>query len=211
MTNNPESRYCPFCGQAVAVEWKHCPSCGKQLPAAETDSINIAPVGEGSSNQLDERLDKAVFHLRLDELDQAEDQLHSFLQDYPQNAQALALLGSLYLRRYKIEEAKQYLNQALLLEPGSPFVRLKLAEYWISLGVPSRALDEMAIAETQAADNTRLLLYIHNLSKELKSKTRGNVLLQPLAMPGDGALDAIKGLWQSKTFRKRSKEVTHEL
>lgn len=212
MKNEVAARYCPYCGQPAVPAWKHCPACGKQLPATEIDRTGEIPGPESPGSRKDDRLGKAISKLRLGELDRAKEIVSSLLRDIPQDAEALALLGSIYLHQYRIGEAKQYLDRAILLAPDSTFVRLKLAEYWLALGIPSRAFEELTTAEEQAVDDTQLLLYIRSLSRNLRNKTRGNVLLQPAALPGSNVIGVLKGLWRNTPLLiKNKKEVTHEL
>lgn len=195
MTTDARVRYCPYCGQQAASGWMHCPACGKRLESIVSDETASGPSGDWST-VLGDRWGDAILRLRLGELDKAHECLSSLLLDNPENPKVLALLGSVCLRQYRVEEAQRYLEQAAALDPDSAFVRLKLAEYWLALGIPTRAFEEIAKAEAGATDDIPLLIHIRSFSKDLRAKTRGNVLREPPALPHIGVPGIIKRMRQ---------------
>lgn len=194
MSTEGSARYCPYCGQSTAADWRYCPGCSTALPwAAGMNDMT----GEKTANApaRDTRWDRALLSFRQGKLDLAAECITALLQDSPEDGPAHALMGAIFLRRYQIEEARQHLERAILLAPASPFVRLKMAEYWVALGIPSRALEELAEAESFAADDLPLYNQIRAFSKDLRDRTRGNILSQPPALPG-GILTNLKQAWR---------------
>jgi len=57
--------------------------------------------------------EKALKHLEFDELDEAEDALHSYLKENPTDAMAHNKLGVVFVRRPNLEEAKRCFKEAL--------------------------------------------------------------------------------------------------
>ena len=186
---NGERRFCPFCGQPVSPAWQHCAACGGALAAAAdrgdepstamTKTVTESPVPPGERHWTE-----ALLRLKLGELDEAGALLSEIVLATPKDAQALALLGSVRLRQKRIEEAQGYLDKAVLMAPGSPFVRLKFAEYWLALGVPSRALEELDEAEAAANDDLDLVARIRAKARAIQAGTQGTILLEPPALPG---------------------------
>jgi predicted Zn-dependent protease len=128
----------------------------------------------------------AVSYFRRGQFESAAECITSLLQSCPEDAQAHAFLGSILLRRYQIDEAVKHLDKAIKIAPESPFVRMKMAEYWMALGIPGRALEELKQAELYAADDLTLYDKIHTLSKELQRKARGNIERTIPALPISG-------------------------
>ena len=211
MNTSTPGHFCPFCGQPVLPTWKHCPGCGQQVLNIETPDVKgsvpatITEI-EGKNHPAggDNRWAEAVLQMRMGELELAHVSLAALSRDYPQDANVLALLGELYLRQYHAQEARQYLDQAILLEPNSPLIHLRMADYWVALGVPSRAFEEITRAEEYAAGNAGLLIKIRDFSKRLKEKTRGNILLEtPVISSG------YRGIFK-RTERNVSKKLEKE-
>ncbi len=177
------NHYCPHCGRSVLATWKYCPGCAGLLPSA--DSVRAGdPQGEQSIGPTgDRRLDEALLRLREGDLDSAGDCIQQVLRESPGRAEAHALWGTISLRRYKVQEANQHLEEAVRLAPSSPFVRLKVAEYWVALGVPARAMEELVIAESSAANDLPLFHQIRLFSRDLRNKTSGTLPRQAPALP----------------------------
>jgi predicted Zn-dependent protease len=128
---------------------------------------------------------RAVSYFRREQFDAAAGCISTLLEACPQDAMAHAFLGSIFIRLYRVDDAFQHLDLAAQIAPESPFVRMKMAEYWVALGVPARALEELKKAELSAADNLPLYDSIRNFSREMRSKTRGNIDRTPPAFFGD--------------------------
>lgn len=197
MLMNNSLRYCPYCGKAAALNWKYCAACGKGLPEQVSTEIADVPDPKIAAVQKESQWDKAIISVRLGELDIARQVLTSLLADSPQNFQALALLGSVCLRQRRIEEAKHHLDLALKQAPESAFVRMKMAEYWMALGIPSRALEELARAEEFAAADIPLLIEIRTFSKGLQDKMRGNLIREPPALPAGSVTEILRRIRRS--------------
>ena len=131
-----------------------------------------------------EKWSEAVSLLKNWEPERALASLSALLHLFPDDAEALALSGSIYLHRYQVPEAEKYLERALAAAPESVFVRLKMAEYWAALGVPRRALDELKKAESLAGENMPLRREVVSYSTAVMEKTKGSILREPPALSG---------------------------
>ena len=191
MPKNYSDRYCPYCGQSALAAWKHCPACGKELPERTVTYIpGITAVDDGSDRNKKWR--EVISQIRNGEPDKASISLSALLQSFPQDAEALALLGSICLHQYKIDKASDYLERAVVLAPDSTFVRMKMAEYWVALGIPARALEELDKAEAFAADDLYLRSEIIAYSKHVREKTGGNIVRAPPPLPNFGSFGFFK-------------------
>jgi predicted Zn-dependent protease len=186
---NAERRFCPFCGRPVSPEWQHCVACGGALATViasgnEPSKAMTPTVTESPAPRDERRWNEALLRLKLGELEAAGKLLSDIVLATPRDARALALLGAVRLRQHRIEEAQAYLDKAVLMAPDSPFVRLKLAEYWLALGVPSRALAELDEAEAAANDDVDLVIQVRAAARKIRAGTSGTILLQPPELPG---------------------------
>jgi predicted Zn-dependent protease len=187
---NGERCFCPFCGRLVSPVWQHCAACGRTLESSlahgtEEKTTGLIPtVTKSLVPRNERRWNEVLLRLRLGELDKAGMLLSEVISETPRDAQALALLGSIRLRQRRIAEAQRYLDQAVLMAPHAPFVHFKLAEYWLALGVPSRALAELDEAEAAASDDLDLVIQIRAEARKVRAGTRGSILLEPPALSG---------------------------
>ena len=131
-------------------------------------------------------------HLRRKETDLAEERLRSFLGDHPDNADALALFGVVLLRRYELDAARSSLERAVELAPTSAFVRLRMAEYWLALGIPARAQEELNVALIASADNAASYNYVRSVAADVRQSHRGGFERNTPPLPGGGIASAIK-------------------
>ncbi len=191
MPINSSARYCPFCGEPAPAVWVHCAACGKQLP--ERDLARISAASSGTANpSRDGKWSKAIDLVRDGELDQASGCLAGLIESFPQDAEAMALMGSIYLRKYQVDKAALLLENAVAASPGSIFVRVKTAEYWLALGVPARALEELARAETLAEGDHALRRELKLYSLKVKASQAGKITHQAPSMPGFGLPGFLK-------------------
>lgn len=195
------ARFCPYCGQPRAEAWAFCQFCSKALPSAHaSDGASGAAAGAGvidSSSTHDAELwRQAQVHMRKCEYDLAEQDVRALLASHPDHAETVALLGIVCLRRYRLDDAQGLLERAVELAPCSPFVRVRMAEYWLGLGVATRAQGELQQALVCAAEDPVLYEQIRQRSEELRQKTRGSVVRS-------AALPRMSGL--ATVFRRASR------
>jgi predicted Zn-dependent protease len=130
-------RYCVYCAAAAESDWIFCQGCGKRLPGTTA----------GPNDERDRRVAglwrQALHEMETNDLDLAE-KTATALMDLGCDAGDLAALrGSIALRQARLDDAKELFDKAVEESPLSPFVRLKRADYWLSIGISSRAIDEL--------------------------------------------------------------------
>lgn len=146
-------RFCTTCGTPRAVTDRFCSECGHAL---ETPTAAPAPLADTTAS-----LHVAQAHMAAGDYQGAGDALHATVAAHPDWAEALALLGIAELRQYHLAAAWDALDRAVQLAPDSIFVRLRLAEYWLALGVTPRAVTELERALRTAGDDQAGYLRAH--------------------------------------------------
>ena len=170
-----QQRFCPHCGAQRAPEWAFCAYCSKPLPALDASSGRGAePATEAPASAEQWRAVETA--LRRGEIEEAQRLAQALLDEQPESAAVLALMGTVLLRRYQVQQAQGFLERAVALAPESPYVRLRMAEYWLALGVTQRAQEELEVARKAAADDPRLHQELTAVAERLKEKTRGNFI-----------------------------------
>lgn len=96
--------------------------------------------------EIDSLLQQAITLHQQDALDDAETQYLFWLQEHPDDVQALDLLAILYAQQGQYQAARQQLMAGLALEPSNPQLLNHLGQVLSQLG----QLDQAAIAFTQA-------------------------------------------------------------
>ena len=168
-----QSYYCPYCGQPRDLAWSFCQFCAKSLPEVATASVSQADaVATDHARAHRELWEQAQTQIRARQFDLAEQSLRRFLAERPESAEGIALLGTTYLHRYQLDAAREHLERAVALAPQSPFVRLRMSEYWQALGVTTRAQEELDTALDCAAGNPALYERIRGISTSFRQKTR---------------------------------------
>ena len=161
------TRYCVYCAALAESYWIFCQGCGKRLPGTSA----------GPNDERDERVAalwrQALHQMETNDLDLAEETA-SGLMDLGCDAGDLAALrGSIALRRARLEDALQLLDKALEESPNSPFVRLKRADYWRSIGISSRAIEEITEG-LRHANSERSRDELRKVLDKLKRESRWN-------------------------------------
>jgi tetratricopeptide (TPR) repeat protein len=163
MTASSSPQFCPFCGAARGEGWAFCQFCGEPLPGS-TDAVPSPVVDRPEAalwREANRLLEEGAYDL-------AEDRLHSLREKTGESPEALALLGIVGLRCYRLDEARELLDRASALAPTSSFVRLKRAEYWLALGLLPKAQDELSLALMAATGEPALRAHIRSLMKNLQ-------------------------------------------
>jgi len=112
---------CPYCGVEIPDNSRFCPECG-------------APLGEGLGESEGAEIEREIYSLlatanlyRIRGLwQEAENKCVEVLRRYPNNPTAHSLLGDIYADQGKWEEAKEWYELALELNPSSEVDRKKL-------------------------------------------------------------------------------------
>lgn len=137
-------QFCTACGTPRVAEGRFCGGCGH---AFASDAA-----GDADQARVDAPLRAAQVHLSAGDAPGAAVVLRAAIEQRPHWAEALALLGVAELRQYHLAVAWALLDRAIHLAPDSIFVRLRLAEYWLALGVTPRAVMEIEQALLAADD-----------------------------------------------------------
>jgi Flp pilus assembly protein TadD len=66
----------------------------------------------------------------------------SLIRERPSDAELFQLLGRLYLRAWRLEEARAAYEQSLALDPGDPFTHLYLGNWFWANGQHQEALKQ---------------------------------------------------------------------
>ncbi|MBV8452710.1 MAG: tetratricopeptide repeat protein [Deltaproteobacteria bacterium] len=124
----------------------------------------------------------------------------------PNAAQALLKQGLIALQKGDLPEAQKDLEQASQLDPRNPFVRSSLAELYLRLNQPEKALDAAKAAEADGAGNpvvgralaifyTNVFEYAEGLLRSQKFSEAAAVTEAALtAKPGDAQLTLTLGV-----------------
>lgn len=187
----PPVRYCPSCGSEVLPSWKHCARCGDSLPGSGPSGLARRTDGPDPRHVLWDEITTLVRQSRFAEAQAA---VLVFLDRYPDSARGCALAATIFLKLYKIDEAKTYLDRAKELDPTSSFAHLSSAQYYLALGTTREALDDLAKAEVAAADNIPLYNSIRVSISQLQEKTRWSFSRES-TLPANS--------WVSRLFKRR--------
>ena len=161
------ARYCPFCAAGAEPDWAFCQACGKRLPGAAAGAM------DERDRAVAEAWQRAMRHMEMGDLDDAE-LAAGRLADLGCDAGDLAALsGSIALRRARIEEALELLDEALQKSPHSPYVHIKRAEYWKTLGMSQKAIDELQEG-LRVAESERVRDELRKMLEKLKKDSRWN-------------------------------------
>lgn len=161
------SRYCPYCAAAAEADWTFCQACGRRLPSATA----------GAMDERDERVaeawQRALRHMETGDFDDAERAASELMDMGCDAGDHAALLGSISLRRARLDEALEHLDRALAESPHSPYVRLKRSEYWRAIGMTPRAIDELTEG-LRCAGSERVRNELRKVLDKLKKDSRWN-------------------------------------
>lgn len=125
--------FCPVCGAPWGQGWLFCGCCGR--PAQGLGPAEGAGYGCGCG--------QGWGAYRAGRYELAASLLERGLSCPQHRGENMALLGAIALRQGRARSAWRWLEEAVAMDPGSPLVRLKRAEYWLALGVVDRALGEV--------------------------------------------------------------------
>jgi len=161
------SRYCPYCAASAEGDWSFCQACGRKLPGTTS----------GAMEQRDERVAdlwrKAMHCIELCDYDDAEAMAGELADVGCDSGDLAALRGAIALRQVRLEEAEELLDRAVQESPHSPFVRVKRAEYWKTLGMAPRAIEEVTEA-LRYAESERVRQELRVTLEKLKKDSRWN-------------------------------------
>lgn len=161
------ARYCPFCAAPAESEWSFCQACGRALPGAAAGAMDTR------DSRVAEAWQRALRHIETSDFDDAE-RVAGQLMDLGCDAgDHSALLGSISLRRARLDDALEHLDRAVQESPHSPFVRLKRAEYWKAIGIPQKAIDEVTEG-LRHAESERVREELRRVLERLRKDSRWN-------------------------------------
>lgn len=148
---------------------------------------------EAKPSKAEETLLEAARLRHEDRLKEAAEALEGLLKDAPDQAEALAELGSLLIELERFEEAVERLESALALEPRAD-TAFNLAIARSQLGRDEGARDALLLALRWAGAGTRLLERVAEFALEIAervedgSAVEGEVLLWAGETPAGKAL-----------------------
>ena len=160
-------RYCVYCAAAAEPEWVFCQGCGKRLPGTTA----------GANDERDSRVAalwrQALHEMETNDLALAEGTATTLMDLGCDAGDLAAMRGSIALRQARLDDAKELLDRALEESPLSPFVRLKRADYWLSIGITPRAVDELNEG-LRHAESERSRDELRKVLEKLKKDSRWN-------------------------------------
>ena len=159
-----EAKHCTFCGALREPSWRYCQSCGTQMPGMAANPSAPDPFAlawQGAQQAID-----------AGRFEDAERLLQELELAAPAHPDVSALKGALRLRQFRTEEAWEGLESALRSAPDSAFVHLKLAEYWLALGMPAKAREHSRQSKDLSQDTPQLNRQAVAMLKHVEEKSR---------------------------------------
>lgn len=198
MTFPTIQRFCPYCGKPRAETWCFCEFCGEPLPAGHNPGSTLGKsetaIGKAGrisgTTALWSKAQEQFHQGNYEGAEQCLQELAAEGMDYPE---ALALWGAVCLRRYRPDQARELLERAITLAPSSPFVRLCMAEYWLALGIPSRAQEELKTAAGVGVNDPLLYGAIRAISGRVQRANRWSFVRAP-AFPSLRGISRLLGV-----------------
>jgi predicted Zn-dependent protease len=154
-------RFCPSCGGDRGQTDSFCEYCGRAFANG---------AGPGADHHRD--WVEAQRYIVAGDTPSAARCVDAFEASMGLSADTLALRAMIRLRCVQLDEARLLLDQALALDPRSPFVHLKNAEYWIALGVIARARESLLEARTLSVSDDVQWVQVGRLLQAFETKTR---------------------------------------
>ena len=190
--------FCPFCGKPHAETWAFCQFCGQPLPSghrttpegSDTGVEAGRKTGAGGGGAASAYWLQAQEHFRRGEYGRAEQCLDELITGAADSPEDLALWGLACVRLCRLDKARDLLERAIAMAPASPFVRLRMAEYWLAIGIPSRAQEELRIAASLAWDDPQLYAAIRDVASKVQRASRWSFVRAP-TLPSLSGLSSL--------------------
>lgn len=169
----------------------------KDLPKA-IEALNKLEQFIGLNEQIS--LQKFQLYSQLNQEDKAFAEIQKHIDKYPLEINNYILLGDLYLRADKEDEAFKTLTKAKSIDPNNPYLISSMASYYEKVGKQEDAESELkaAIVSPNMDIDTKIAIltdYISTLQQRGKDMTQANPLFDTLIVqhPQEAKLNLLYG------------------
>lgn len=201
--------FCPACGFRRQSTDRFCRGCGDALTAEArasgpiTEAETLVARGEldealatiqralGDVERADLLVAQATLYLRRGDVERAERSLERATVVDPVYAVAYAYQGGLLFNRGKVDESEALLDKAVDLDPKDLLVRVKRAEFWLRLGVLSRAEEELRIGLANGGGSPTARAAAETMYASIEKRKRTGVERKFVPLPMAGRLQKL--------------------
>lgn len=121
-----------------------------------------------------------VTYLAMGELEQARETFEYYTRQWPQEARGFASLAAVLEAQGKLEEAKDYLLHALSINNEVVEYHMDLADVYLRLNDPEKALSSLQKAQALSPNNPKLLDQLFTVSVLLGNKPLAQEVLDKI-------------------------------